>query len=393
MVKEKCDILILSASFGGGHNQVARALTQALHTQAPGLRMITVDYCDLLFPLLNRLTQFSYNQSIRHFPVGYALYYQATGKISPDSFWQRRLNRMGYSELITLVSRLQPRMIISTFPLPAGVLSEMKEAGELNVPVVTVITDICVHSQWVHPHTDLYVVGSTEVMQGLEERGIPRHKIAVTGIPIMPKFARAVDRATAQKTLGYAPNDRLILFMGGNDGLFGTTQFGSLLKDLPDNVKAMVLTGSNHELYDKLQAANKNQPNLRICKYVDEMVDLMGFADLLVTKAGGITISEALAQGLPMIIYKPTPGHEEANARYLWNHRAAIVAKSERRLRIAIHRLILDEPFRERLHRNCLKIGTPESAAQSAKLILNLFTTGSRSIRYLKSVSRREVRA
>jgi processive 1,2-diacylglycerol beta-glucosyltransferase len=97
------DILILSASYGGGHNQVAKALTQALKMQDPAIRIITVDYCDLLVPLLTRLSQFSYTQSLRHFPVGYALYYQATGKISPDSFWQRRLNRMGYSELILLV--------------------------------------------------------------------------------------------------------------------------------------------------------------------------------------------------------------------------------------------------------------------------------------------------
>ena len=96
MVKEECDVLILSASYGGGHNQVARALTSALQLQASGIKIITVDYCDLLVPLFNRLTQFGYMQSIRHFPVGYALYYQATGKISPDSFWQRHLNKIGY---------------------------------------------------------------------------------------------------------------------------------------------------------------------------------------------------------------------------------------------------------------------------------------------------------
>ena len=92
MVKEYCDILIISASYGGGHNQVARALTSAIQLQAPGTKIITVDYCDLLFPFLNRLTQFGYTQSIRHFPVGYALYYQVTGNISRDSFWQKRLN-------------------------------------------------------------------------------------------------------------------------------------------------------------------------------------------------------------------------------------------------------------------------------------------------------------
>ena len=81
MQTEFCDVLILSASYGGGHNQVSRALTQALQIQAQGMKIITVDYCELLFPLLSRITQFGYYQSIRRFPVGYALYYQATGKI------------------------------------------------------------------------------------------------------------------------------------------------------------------------------------------------------------------------------------------------------------------------------------------------------------------------
>jgi processive 1,2-diacylglycerol beta-glucosyltransferase len=390
---EQCDVLILSASFGGGHNQVARALTQALQMQVRGMKIITVDYCDLLLPLLTRLTQFGYNQSIRHFPVGYALYYQATGNISPDSFWQRRLNRMGYSELIMLVNRMQPRVIISTFPLPSGVLSEMKEAGDLNVPVVTVITDISVHSQWIHPHTDLYIVGSPEVAEGLEERGIPRRNIAATGIPILPAFMSEFQPEQVKQEMGFDPSDRLVLFMGGNDGLFGTTQFHHVLRDLPPNVKTMVLTGSNHDLFEKLSSSSAKHPNLRVSQYVDNVPGLMGAADLLVTKAGGITISEALAKGLPMVIYKPTPGHEEANANYLWRHRAAIIAKGERRLRTAIHRMIIDEPFRKHLQRNCLKIAAPDSAVAGAKLILKLMSPNLKTAKRHETMTRREIRA
>lgn len=393
MVRDYCDILILSASYGGGHNQVARALTQALQLQTPGIRIITVDYCDLLFPLFNRLTQFGYTQSIRHFPVGYALYYQATGKISPDSFWQKRLNRMGYSELISLVNRLEPRMIISTFPLPAGVLSEMKEAGDLNVPIVTVITDICVHSQWIHPHTDLYIVGSTEVEAGLVERGISRSKIVVTGIPILPSFNRSYSKEQLRKELGFKLDDRVILFMGGNDGVFGTTRFSHILKDFNSKVKALVLTGANHDLYEKLQASSSKHANLIIKKFVENVPGLMECVDVLVTKAGGITISEALAKGLPMVIFKPTPGHEEANANYLWRHRAAIIAGSERRLRTALQRMVSDDNFRERFQRNCLKIGAPNSAETSARYILQMLTPLTRKTRHYVNDTRREIRA
>lgn len=392
MIKENSDILILSASYGGGHNQVARALTQAIQTLAPNFRIVTVDYCDLLYPLINRLSQFSYIQSIRHFPVGYALYYQATGKISPDSFWQRRLNRIGYSELILLVNRLKPKIIISTFPLPAGVLSEMKEAGDLNVPVVTVITDMSVHSQWIHPRTDLYIVGSPEVAQGLEARGIPKMRIAATGIPILPDFNRSFDQEQIRREFQFEPGQKIVLFMGGSDGLFGNRKLNHILKDLPSNVLALVITGSNQELYDKLTVSYSKYANLRILKYVEKMAALMDVSDVLVTKAGGISISEALAKGLPMIIWKPAPGQEEANANYLWRHRAAIIAKGDHRLRTAVLRMVSDERFRQRFRRNCLKIGNPASAEAGAGLILKMAPPAVRLSFYTNS-ARREVRA
>jgi processive 1,2-diacylglycerol beta-glucosyltransferase len=375
--KGSCDILILSASYGGGHNQVARALTQALQIQAPGMKIITVDYSELLAPLFCRLTQFGYTQSIRHFPVGYALYYQATGRISPDSFWQKSLNRMGYTELIVLVNRLRPKVIISTFPLPAGVLSKMKSSGHLNVPNVTVITDISVHSQWIHPNTDLYLVGSDEVAFGLIERGIKSGKIVVTGIPILPAFTKHYDQKRVRQEFGLQSDTKLVLFMGGSEGVFGATNFHQLLKTVRTLTEAVVVTGSNHELYEKLKTANVNYPEIKPCSYVDNIAGLMETADLLVTKAGGISISEALAKGLPMVIYKPNPGQEEANAAYLRKRRTAIIAKGERRLRAAIQRFIDDEPFRDRFRKNCLKLGKPDSAEQSAQLIIKMVQSGS----------------
>ncbi|HEY8463645.1 MAG TPA: glycosyltransferase [Bacillota bacterium] len=380
---EACDILILSASYGGGHNQVARALTQALQNQASGIKITTVDYCELLFPLFNRLTQFGYTQSIRHFPVGYALYYQATGKISPDSFWQKSLNRMGYTELIVLVNKLRPKVIIATFPLPAGVLSKMKSSGDLDVPIVTVITDISVHSQWIHPYTDLYLVGSSEVAAGLVERGIDPSHIAVTGIPVLPEFAkRTTNPECLRRELGLRPDTKIVVFMGGSEGLFGTTNFHYLMTNIETPVEALIITGSNYELYEKLQALNQAHPEIKITRYIENIAGVMEIASVLVTKAGGLTISEALAKGLPMIIYKPSPGQEEANAAYLQKHRAALIVKGERRLRAVIQRMVDDGQFCNRIRKNCLKLGKPNSAADCAKLVLQMIQPQTKAFFY-----------
>lgn len=393
MGKKYCDILILSASYGGGHNQVAKALTCAMQLQMPGIQIITIDFCDLIEPFLNRLTHFSYNQSILHFPVGYALYYQATGKIAPDSFWQRRLNRMGYTELIKLVKQLEPQVIISTFPLPAGVLSLMKECGDLNIPIVTVITDMCVHSQWVHPHTDLYIVGSTEVAGGLVERGIPRDRIAATGIPIMPTFNQSFNRIRLKEEFGFHPEQKIAVFMGGCHGVFRKTKFHKIFDELGDKVQGLIITGFNQDLYEKLQTASFKYSNLKVLKYVENMADLMNITDVLVTKAGGITISEALVKGLPMVIYKPVPGQEEINANYLWRHRAAIIAKSDHRLKTAVQHMVSNERFRQHFQRNCLKIATPGSAEAASRLILDLLVPVAKHPVYYVVKSRREIRA
>lgn len=372
VIQENCDILILSASYGGGHNQVARALTKSLQQQVPTLRVLTVDYCELLMPLINRLSRFGYMQSLRHFPAGYGIYYQATEKIASNSFWQRRLNRFGYEELILLLCRLKPKMIIAAFPLPAGVLSEMKESGELDVPVVTVITDYSVHNQWLHPHTDLYLVGSTEMREGLVARGITPDKVVVTGIPILPEFNEVYDPVEVKREYGLEPEDRLLLFMGGSDGLFGGIRLSAILKELPSDAKILVICGTNRELYEKLQVVNCKHANLLLVKEVNNMAALMEVAELLVTKAGGITISEAMAKWLPMVIYKPNPGQEEANANYLWRHRAAIIAKSERRLKTVILRILNDRNFKMRCRRRCGCLGKSNAAAEGAELILKL---------------------
>lgn len=393
LTQNNCDILILSASYGGGHHQVAKALTAAMQLQMPGIEVTMVDYCNLIEPFLNRLTHFSYNQSIRYFPMGYALYYQATGKIAPDSFWQRRLNRLGYFELLKLVNRLKPRVIISVFPLPAGVLSQMKECGDLHVPTVTVITDMCVHSQWVHSQTDLYVVGSNEVANGLMERGIPRDRIAATGIPIMPAFNHTFDKARLKAEFGVPSDRKLAVFMGGSHGIFGKTKFHKIFDELGDKVQGLIITGRNQDLYEKLQTASFKYSNLKVLPYVENMAGLMDITDVLVTKSGGITISEALVKGLPMVIYKPVPGQEEINANYLWRHRAAIIAKTEHRLRTAVHRMVLDDNLREHFRRNCLKIATPGSAEAASHLILEMLNSIIVSPRYYAIQSRREIRA
>lgn len=370
-MEKTCDILILSASYGGGHNQTARALTQEIAIRHPGLKVLTVDYCDLIFPLLNKLSHFGYMQSLRHFPAGYGMYYQATEKMSRDSFWQNRLNGFGHERLLELLNQVQPRIIISVFPLSSGAVSELKRRKMIDIPLYTIVTDYRMHNQWIHEFTDGYLVGSDETARALIAREVPESKVYVTGIPLLHEFVKNHNALKIKKDYGLNPEDQIVLFISGNDGLFGSMRFHSLLHSLPGHVKPVVVCGTNQELYEKMQILRFKYVNLLPVKNVDCLAQLMSISRLLVTKAGGITISEALALGLPMVIYRPLPGQEEGNANYLWRKRAAIIAKSERRVQTAVLRFVADDDFRERFSKRALEIGHKNSAQLAVDVILS----------------------
>lgn len=367
MSYSESDILILTANYGSGHRQVARALAESLHKSRPGLEFTILDYSAFLDPFIQRLTRAGYYHSIRHFPIGYHLYYQATDTLDPDSFWQRRLNHAGLAKFTRALSEIRPKVVVATFPLAAGVLSHLRKTGVLSVPVITVITDYVVHNQWIHPFTDHYIVASDEVADGLRQRGVPLSKIVASGIPVLPAYAKPWTPNEARRRLGLDPERKTLLFMGGGDGIFGLNPL-NLLKD--DGHQGIILTGRNKELYEQLSYVRESSPSWRVLGELDDAMLPMCAADLLVTKAGGVTVSEALALGLPMILVHPLPGQEVANARYLRRHRAALVSRDPKRTEAHIHHLLDNDAFRHAMGLNAERLGHPHSGEFGAALIL-----------------------
>jgi processive 1,2-diacylglycerol beta-glucosyltransferase len=322
------DLLILSASYGGGHNQVAAALTEAFAELAPDITVKTIDFFELVSALCNRLTRFSYVQSVRYFPRAYGWFYQATSTIAPDSWLQRRLNRLGRTQLIELIEGLRPRAIICTYPTPAGVLSELRKEGKVTVPVFTVITDHAVHSQWIHAHVDGYFVSAPEVAEGLRERGLDAARLRVSGIPIRAQFHHPPAPRSTRDAYGLSGGVPAILVMAGAFAMLGgVSEVLEVLQNFPKKLQVVIMAGHDRRLVRRLRRmAASSQQSIRVEGFVQDVAGLMAAADALITKAGGITTAEALAMTLPMVIYRPIPGQEEANTRFLVTHQAALCA-------------------------------------------------------------------
>jgi processive 1,2-diacylglycerol beta-glucosyltransferase len=209
-------IAILSCNYGGGHQRVAEVLVDELRRCSPACHVEIHDYIETYIGHRSNLALTSfYFGSVRWAPRLYRWFYHATGAISPHSPVQRAINRLGKRRLAAFLSTKRPDIVVCTYCLPAGGMSELKRGGRTDVPCITVITDHAIHSQWIHPGIDLYLVSSEHVRDGVVSRGIAPDRVFSTGIPVSPALGRPLNRHALRRQYGLDPALPTILVMVG----------------------------------------------------------------------------------------------------------------------------------------------------------------------------------
>jgi len=371
-------IAILSCNYGGGHQRVAEVLVDELHRRLPGCRAEIYDYIETYighYP--NIVLTACYFGSVRWAPWLYRWFYYATSAISPRSPLQRCINSLGKRRLAAFLRAQRPDIVVSTYCLPAGVMSELKRERLIDVPCVTVITDHAIHSQWIHPETDLYLVSSDHVRHGIVTRGTPPERVIATGIPVAPAFGALLNRQALRRQYGLDPDLFTVLVMVGAYNLMrGALDVYRSTVALPRPAQFLFVCGKDERLRQTIEhLARKASISVRVFGYVREIPELMAMSDLTISKAGGVTSAEALAAELPMVLVNPIPGQEEENTAFLQAVGAATVALRPTDLRPLITDL-LDHPCRlERLREGARRIKRPDAAAHAAAAILSLVST------------------
>ncbi|MBE3557377.1 MAG: glycosyltransferase [Firmicutes bacterium] len=367
-------IWILYARYGDGHRRAAMAVRAALHELDPQLPLVALDYMGDVVPALDNIVRWSYTNMIKHVPNLWGWMYDRTEEIATHSLLQTRVNHIGLRSLERALQRYQPRAVISTYPVCTGALGELKELGRTNVPLVTVLTDYVMHTQWIHPGTDLYAVGAPEVAAGLIERGVDPGRIRVTGIPVQPSITRLPDTATARRQFGLDPDRPVILVMSGAYGVMGgTLEVCASLAKLDRPIQVVAVCGHNEALREEVTAlAQESRVPITALGYTRQAELLMRASDLLITKAGGLTVSEALAIGVPMLIYLPIPGQEEFNTAYVVQHGAGEAVYSREQLVERVVELIDEDGQRKAMAEAARQIGHPRAAYDVANLALDL---------------------
>lgn len=329
-------VLLLSASFGDGHNQAARAVQEALERQ--GVTARVVDYVDWLHPAVGSFAKFTLIQGVQKTPALYGLFYQSTLRIRPNSPLQKRLNHLGISHLKRYLRSFKPDAVVATFPVPLGLMSELQSEKQHRIPTLAIVTDYTAHPQWIHHHTDAYCVASDTVRREFVAYGLAADKIRVTGIPVRSRFDDAEvtrllnSREEIRKNLGMAVGVPLVLIMTGGAGVLTDVSGWEHIVQTT-NAQFCIICGRNERLYRRLKPLESSR--VRVLGFTENIHEWMAVSDLAVSKAGGLTVTEALAVELPMLLYRPIPGQERRNARFMIQTGAAVHAddvKSAKRI-------------------------------------------------------------
>lgn len=369
-------VLILYVRAGVGHERAARAVAQAMREMDPASEPILHDALEFSTWPLRLLYASTYNRMLSRTPrVWGALYRRAETR--PHGFRARsrtRATMLFCKDFLGAVDRYKPDSVLCTQFLPAEVYATLRDQGTLAIPVYTVVTDFMIHPIWVYRGMDRYFVATQTTKDQLVDTGeVPPERVQVSGIPIDPKFAVPIAREDARKQLGLDPDPSrpMVLVMSGGFGWGPVEQVLEVVLSLPDRVQAAVVCGRNEGLRRKLSHRVRGlEDRIKTSGFTDRVDLYMAAADVMVGKSGGLTMSEAMARGLPMIVFRPIPGQEERNCDFLQETGAGVRVHDYEELHFRLMSYVMHPEHLEVMRAAATRIGRPRSSHDVARALL-----------------------
>ncbi|MDQ0217864.1 UDP-glucuronosyltransferase [Peribacillus cavernae] len=297
-----------------GHHQVAKALMDGIQKNQPYIKCEKVDILSYSFGKVEALVSNTYLKWIHAFPGLYSRVYRSSVYKNVDEKKRFRLYEILFLRYMRkLLSEKKPDVIVCTHGLPSYMLNYLKEKKEISVPVINVYTDYFIHSVWGIQHIDYHFVPTNHMKDFLQQKGLKEGQIFLTGIPIHHKINKQADHS--KPVAAFSPLS--ILITGGN---LGVGAINDLVKKIGTNKSFhfYVLCGTNQALYQMITNLQKN--NITPIGYIEsreKMNELYDKMDAIVTKPGGVTISECLFKRKLIFIYHALPGQEEINVQML----------------------------------------------------------------------------
>jgi processive 1,2-diacylglycerol beta-glucosyltransferase len=412
MSTRRSDILILSSAIGSGHMRASAALTRGIKLLDPERECLTVDFPREISPAMEALLRKAYLESLKLMPTVYGRIYriselqapqQETTRWASDAyermsqiseFWASRHGptylgggqqaalrntsiRSGLNALDRLVQETGARVLVAPHFYGAGVLGNYKEKNPQTFAAV-VLTDYVPHPLGVPRNLDLYIVADQAAAETVERLGVSQDRIYPTGIPIDPAFEEPADVSGVRRDLLGLPEESeeedfpVVIVMGGGLGGGDLESSVTWLLEASAAMHLVVLCGSNVRSCERLQrVAEKRGRVANFLPFTDRVRDLMAASTALVTKPGGMSCTEALASGLPQVLFNPIPGQEEDNAAAMVRYGAGVMVDSTDEILGETLKILTSKAYRSRMVEAARNAHHPRSAESAARLVLD----------------------
>lgn len=366
-------LLLISANAGAGHIRAAAALEEAARELHPKAEVRNVDILSFTDPIYRRAYANSWLKMADNAPALWGYIYSSSDAAKAKKKQAaviRAFDRIEFRRFRRFVADFAPDVVLCTHFLPGQVLATSRKEPWVRFRFGCVLTDFDAHVLWAQPSFDRFFVGNEELVEVLADKGMERGKIAVTGIPIVKAFAQPMQRKAAREKLGLRDDAPVVLCMGGGMGLGNMDAIVESVTQQPP-VQVLAVAGKNAKLKKDIEALTVPRGSeLRVFGFVNNIPEMMAAADLAVTKSGGLSSSECLATGLPMLVPNPIPGQEERNADYLAEIGAGFKARGQGSFAYKLRRLLGEPELRLQMAKNARRAGKPGAAAAVIRAML-----------------------
>ncbi|HEX2079861.1 MAG TPA: hypothetical protein VHG08_19245 [Longimicrobium sp.] len=365
-------VLIVSAANGTGHLRAAEAVREAFAAGDPSLHVEHVELLSIAPRWVRAFYGSLFEKMVERAPRLWAEIYRFTdGDKHNRAYWGPVAHRTLFRAFRHLLRSRPWSMCLCTHFLPAQLA-----AGRHGFPPFgLVITDFGLHRFWVQRGVSSYFVATDTMAKDLRRR-LRRGRIEVTGIPIAPAFSSAPSREEARAELGLPPDRPVALVMGGGLGIGVEEGVAAALAAARPDVQVVAVCGKNAAAHGRLSAAGVPAERLRVYGHVCGMERFLAAADVVAGKPGGLTVSESLALGRPLLLTRPIPGAEEVNTRAVVEEGAGLCANTPEEMRRAFYRMFSEPGLLESLSTEARRLGRPHAASTIAAAIRRDFLLG-----------------
>ena len=366
-------ILVLTLSFGSGHVRAAQAVADELSTQMPGSNVLVVDALEECRLLFRACYEWPYWLMLRHAPGLWDRFstvrvnHKHEGTAPPWAF------RMGCPEVFSTIKTFNPDVIVAAEVAACEMAAIARRLGLTTAPILNVITDYEAEPIWVQPEVAGFAVPDESVRSELISWGAPASRISICGIPVDPAFDALHNPKATRLRFGISDNAPMVLLMGGG---MGPTRMDQVIEQLSTSETSMhivAVAGKDKRALRRLGRVKVKAPvSLRVLGWTDEVAALMQAAQILVTKPGGLTISEAALCSLPVVFFDPIPGAEFVNVKRMVDAGAAVITQSPIETARAITSLLKDEKSTDAMALRSQTMARPNARKEIAALALDL---------------------